>query len=132
MENVLYCYDQDLQVDPKTIELDKGVVQTIVGLNGEEHTGKELSVLTPRDFIYVKDLDLPISVGDEIYLDNQTHDVWRVCHGWYSVDGNPHICGWYLESVPAGRIRSLYLKDLQHLTVRTSRITIVPPDLVKE
>lgn len=128
MDAVLYCYDGDKQIDPKRITLNQGVVTQILSVNGEEHTGRELSVRTPRDFIYVKDLDIPLNVGDKIYLDNQSHQVWEVCYGWYSVDGNPSICGWYLTSIPAGRIRSLYLKDLGHLTMRTTELTITPPD----
>lgn len=132
MENILFCYDGEQQIDPVLLAVDQGKVITITDTDDVEHTGGNLVVLTPRDFVYVKDLDLPLSVGDEIYLDNQSHDVWKVCHGWYAVDGNPAICGWYLESVPAGRVRSLYLKDLQHLTIKTSQITIVPPELIKE
>lgn len=132
MKNLLFCYDGDQQVDPVTLDLEQGEVVKITDTEDIEHTGADLVVLTPRDFVYVKDLDLPLSVGDEIYLDNQSHDVWKVRHGWYSVDGNPAICGWYLESVPAGRVRSLYLKDLQYLTIKTSQITITPPELVKE
>lgn len=132
MKNILYCYDGEQQLDPNTLMVDQGEVINIIDTEGEPHTGDGLVVLTPRDFIYVKDLDLPLSVGDIIYLDNQSHQEWKVCHGWYSVDGNPAICGWYLESVPAGRIRSLYQKDLQYLTIKTSQVTIVPPRPVKE
>lgn len=132
MKNVLFCYDGDQQIDPVSLTLDQGEVVDIVDTEEIHHTGDNLVVLTPRDFIYVKDLDIPLSVGDVIYLDNQSHQEWKVRHGWYEVDGNPAICGWYLESVPAGRVRSLYQKDLQYLTVKTSQITIVPPELVKE
>lgn len=132
MKNLLFCYDADQQIDPVTLDIEQGEVVKIVDTDGVEHTGTNLVVLTPRDFVYVKDLDIPLSVGDEIYLDNQSHDAWKVCHGWYAVDGNPAICGWYLESIPAGRVRSLYLKDLQRLTIKTSQITIVPPELIKE
>lgn len=132
MKNVLFCYDGDQQIDPITLTLNQGEVITITDTEDVTHTGDNLVVHTPRDFVYVKDLDIPLSVGDEIYLDNQSHDAWKVCHGWYAVDGNPAICGWYLESIPAGRVRSLYLKDLQQLTIKTSQITIVPPELIKE
>lgn len=132
MKNFLYCYDGDQQIDPSEIELEQGEVISVTDTEGEQHTGNELKVLTPRDFLYVKDLDLPLSVGDVIYLDNQSHQEWKVRHGWYAVDGNPAICGWYLESIPAGRVRSLYQKDLRYLTIKESQITIVPPEIVKE
>lgn len=132
MKNVLYCYNEEQQIDPSDIVLEQGIVKSIIDTNDVVYKGKDIVVLTPRDFIYVKDLDLPLSLGDEIYLDNQSHQIWEVCYGWYEVDGNPAICGWYLKSIPAGRIRSLYLKDLQNLTIRTSSLTIIPPAQVQE
>lgn len=132
MDNILYCYSNDKQIDPKSISLEQGMVTKIIDSEDEEYEGADSMVLTPRDFIYVKDLDIPLSVGDEIYLDNQSHQVWKVCHGWYEVDGNPAICGWYLESVPAGRVRSLYLKDLNNLTIRKTSVTLIPPSPIKE
>lgn len=132
MENILYCYNEEHQIDPAIIQLNQGIISEVTDTESVTYPGKEVTILTPRDFIYVKDLDIPLSIGDEIYLDNQSHQVWEVCHGWYEVDENPAICGWYLKSVPAGKIRSLYLKDLQNLTIRTSSTTIKPPLEVKE
>lgn len=120
------------QLDAAAITLDRGVIDKVVDENGGVYEDGNVALLTTRDFIHVKDLDLPLCVGDEIYLDNQSQQRWVVRYGWYEVDGNPAICGWYLESVPIGRIRSLYLKDLHHLTMVTPRTGYRLPDVIRE
>ena len=79
------------------------------------------------------DLDQSLTVGDEIYLDNQSLQKWTVRRGWYSVDDNPAIYGWYLESIPVGTVRSLFLKDFNSLTFVTPKTeftlpTVLPPN----
>ena len=116
--NQLFVIDklEDRQIEPMTIDLHQGIVTQVTDAYENEYEGDNVQILTPRDFIHVPDLDLPLCIGDEIYLDNQSRQRWTVRYGWYEVDGNPAICGWYLESIPAGRVRSLYLKDLDNLT----------------
>ena len=70
---------------------------------GNSYLGNQVTLITDRDFLYVPDLDQSLTVGDEIYLDNQTIQRWNVCKGWYSVDDNPPINGWYLESIPQAK-----------------------------
>lgn len=130
----LYIVDEtsNRQIDPKQINLVQGVISEVTDVNDVSYLGEKLTVLTPRDFIHVDDLNQPLCIGDEIYLDNQSRQKWTVRFGWYEVDGNPPICGWYLESIPVGRIRSLYLKDLDHLTFVTPKVAFSNPQASKE
>lgn len=127
----LYVFDTDLgiQIDPAEITMEQGVVRTVVDTAGELHEGTNIVLRTPRDFVHIEDLQLALTVGDEIYLDNQSLDRWTVRQGWYSVDGNSPIYGWYLESIPVGRIRSLYLKDLDSITLATPGTSLTLPQV---
>lgn len=120
------------QIDPHVMTVNQGVVDTVVDVNEENYPGSTVELLTDRDFIHVPDLSQALCVGDEIYLDNLSREKWTVRRGWYEVDGNPAINGWYLESIPVGRIRSLYLKDLNSLTFVTPRTQLSSPTLVEE
>lgn len=111
----------DRQLDPKTIAITQGAVTAVIDVNDVSYEGANIELLTDRDFIEVPDLHQPICEGDELYLDGLSREKWVVRRGWYEVDGNPAINGWYLESVPVGRVRSLYLKDLNLLTAVTPR-----------
>lgn len=131
--NTLFIIDNqtERQIDPISASITQGVVTSVTDALGDTYEGSQISVLTPRDYITVTDLHQPLCVGDEIYLNNQSRQRWTVRHGWYEVDGNPAICGWYLESIPVGRVRSLYLKDLDSLTMATSKTAYTIPDTVK-
>lgn len=111
--------NDDRAIDAETILMSQGAVSIV--RDGEGNAYSNVSVKTDRDFIPVPDLGISLTAGDEIYLDNQSHQKWTVRIGWYAVDGNPAIYGWYLESIPVGRVRSLYLKDLNSLTMVTSK-----------
>lgn len=119
-DKTIYVKDLDtgVQIDAVQLEVSQGEVLSALDTLDETHTN--VAVLTPRDFVYIPDLDINLTVGDEIYLDNQSTQKWTVRQGWYEVDGNPAIYGWYLESVPVGRIRSLYLKDVNNLTMAST------------
>lgn len=127
-DRTLYVFDTDLgiQIDPASITTDQGVVTEVIDADGDLHAGTNIVIKTPDDFVYVPDLGIMLTVGDEIYLDNQTLDRWTVRQGWYTVDGNPAIYGWYLESIPVGRVRSFYLKDLNSITIATAQTTNRP------
>lgn len=130
-DKALYVFDTGLgiQIDPAEINLEQGLITSVIDTAGDLHPGANIEVKTPRDFVYIDDLNLALTVGDEIYLDNQTLDKWTVRQGWYSVDGNPPIYGWYLESIPVGRIRSLYLKDKDSITMATPGTSLTLPDV---
>lgn len=125
-DSTIYVVDtyEGRQIDPSVISVSEGVVTAVTDTQGDTYLGERVAIITPRDFVYVADLDIQLTVGDEIYLDNQSRQKWTVRQGWYSVDGNPAIYGWYLESIPVGQVRSLYLKDLDHLTVATTQFQI--------
>lgn len=125
----LYVFDTDegIQIDPASITLHQGEITSVTDTSGVERAGTVIEVKMPNDFIYVPDLDLNITVGDEIYLDRDSHERWTVRQGWYEVDGNPAIYGWYLESIPVGRVRSLYQKDLNSLTAATTLTSLSLP-----
>lgn len=132
--NSLYVVNKldSRQIDPHVLTVSQGVVDMVVDANEENYPGSAVEILTDRDFIHVPDLNQPLCVGDEIYLDNQSTQRWVVRRGWYEVDGNPAICGWYLESIPVGRIRSLYLKDLNSLTFVTPKTQLQSPTRLRE
>ncbi len=129
MKNVLYAIrnSDNTQLNVDSIMVDNTVVSTVSEQSGSVYSGDSVTLITDRDFLYVPDLDQSLTVGDEIYLDNQTIQRWRVCKGWYSVDDNPPINGWYLESIPAGKIRSLFLKDFNSLTFVTPKTEFTLP-----
>lgn len=134
MKNVLYGVDENtgVQIDVTSISVLNTVVAQVSDVDGNIYPGDRVTLITDRDFLYVPDLDQSLTVGDEIYLDNQTIQRWRVCKGWYSVDDNPPINGWYLESIPAGKIRSLFLKDFNSLTFVTPKTEFTLPTIFTE
>ncbi len=134
MKNVLYGVDENTgtQIDVTDVSVLNTVVAQVSDADGNTYPGDQVTLITDRDFLYVPDLDQSLTVGDEIYLDNQTIQRWRVCKGWYSVDDNPPINGWYLESIPAGKIRSLFLKDFNSLTFVTPKTEFTLPTIFTE
>lgn len=134
MKNVLYGVDESTgtQIDVTSVSVLNTVVAQVSDVDGNNYPGDQVTLITDRDFLYVPDLDQSLTVGDEIYLDNQTIQRWRVCRGWYSVDDNPAINGWYLESIPAGKIRSLFLKDFNSLTFVTPKTEFTLPTTYTE
>lgn len=134
MKNVLYGVLDDTrqQLNLTAVVLTNTVVGHVVDAEGTTYEGNAVTLITDRDFLYVPDLDQSLTVGDEIYLDNQTIQRWRVCKGWYSVDDNPPINGWYLESIPAGKIRSLFLKDFNSLTFVTPKTEFTLPTILPD
>lgn len=131
-ENIIYVVQKstDKQLDITDITVHDTVIASVVDSEQTTYLGDDLKVITPRDFLYVPDLDQNLTVGDEIYLDNQSIQKWVVRMGWYSVDDNPAIYGWYLESIPAGKVRSLFLKDFNSLTFVTPKTQFTLPEVV--
>lgn len=136
MNNILYAVVKatNRQIAVASIVMSNSIVFEVVDTEDNHYAGADILMFTDRDFLYVPDLDQCLCAGDEIYLDNQTTQRWRVCRGWYSVDDNPAIYGWYLESIPTGKVRSLFLKDFNSLTFVTPRteFTLPTPIQVQE
>jgi hypothetical protein len=134
MKNVLYGVDDntDAQIDVTDIAILNTVVAQVSDADGNVYPGDQVTLITDRDFLYVPDLDQSLSVGDQIYLDNQSHQRWEVKKGWYSVDDNPAIYGYYLSSIPAGKTRSLFLKDFNSLTFVTPKTQFTLPTILTE
>lgn len=134
MKNVLYGVDENTgaQIDVTDIAVLNTVVAQVSDADGNTYPGDQVTLITDRDFLYVPDLDQSLSVGDQIYLDNQSHQRWEVKKGWYSVDDNPAIYGYYLSSIPAGKTRSLFLKDFNSLTFVTPKTQFMLPTLLTE
>lgn len=132
MKNVLYGVDENtgVQIDVTSISVQDTVVAKVSDAEGNIYQGDRVTLMTDRDFLYVPDLNQSLSVGDQIYLDNQSHQRWEVKKGWYSVDDNPAIYGYYLSSIPAGKTRSLFLKDFNSLTFVTPKTQFTLPTLV--
>lgn len=134
MKNVLYGVDDNTgaQIDVTDIAILNTVVAQVSDADGNVYPGDHVTLITDRDFLYVPDLDQSLSVGDQIYLDNQSHQRWEVKKGWYSVDDNPAIYGYYLSSIPAGKTRSLFLKDFNSLTFVTPKTQFTLPTILTE
>ena len=134
MKNVLYGVDDNTgaQIDVTDIAILNTVVAQVSDADGNVYPGDQVTLITDRDFLYVPDLDQSLSVGDQIYLDNQSHQRWEVKKGWYSVDDNPAIYGYYLSSIPAGKTRSLFLKDFNSLTFVTPKTQFALPTILTE
>lgn len=134
MKNVLYGVDDNTgaQIDVTDIAILNTVVAQVSDADGNVYPGDRVTLITDRDFLYVPDLDQSLSVGDQIYLDNQSHQRWEVKKGWYSVDDNPAIYGYYLSSIPAGKTRSLFLKDFNSLTFVTPKTQFALPTILTE
>lgn len=134
MKNILYCVDDNTstQLDIVELKMEGTVVSEVVDAAGDTHSGASVTIITDRDFLYVPDLDQSLSVGDQIYLDNQSRQRWEVKKGWYSVDDNPAIYGYYLSSIPAGKTRSLFLKDFNSLTFVTPKTQFTLPTILSE
>ena len=134
MKNILYGVDENTgaQIDVTSISVLNTVVAQVSDADGNIYPGDRVTLITDRDFLYVPDLDQSLSVGDQIYLDNQSHQRWEVKKGWYSVDDNPAIYGYYLSSIPAGKTRSLFLKDFNSLTFVTPKTQFTLPTLLTE
>lgn len=134
MKNILYGVDDNTgaQIDVTDIAILNTVVAQVSGADGNVYPGDRVTLITDRDFLYVPDLDQSLSVGDQIYLDNQSHQRWEVKKGWYSVDDNPAIYGYYLSSIPAGKTRSLFLKDFNSLTFVTPKTQFTLPTILTE
>ena len=130
--SIIYAVQKstDRQIDLTELTIRDTVVVSAVDADDNTYMGTDISIVTPRDFLYVPDLDQNLTVGDEIYLDNQSLQKWVVRLGWYSVDDNPAIYGWYLESIPAGKTRSLFLKDFNSLTFVTPKTEFTLPDVI--
>lgn len=133
MQNIIYMIDTDtnVQIDPASLIIDGSVITSVADTEGTIYAGSDVQMFTPANLIVVPDLDRTLTVGDEIYLDNQSRERWTVRQGWYEVDGNPAIYGWYLESQPVGRVRSLYLKDLNSITFVTPAVSFQGIDEVE-
>lgn len=134
MKNVLYGVEETTgrQLDLTSIAVNNTVVTEVTDGDGTTYPGNEVTLITDRDFLYVPDLDQSLSVGDQIYLDNQSTQRWEVRKGWYSVDDNPAIYGFYLTSIPAGKTRSLFLKDFNSMTFVTPKTAFTLPTIISE
>lgn len=134
MKNVLYGVldTTGTQVNITSLGIADTVVTQVSDAEGTTYNGDDITLITDRDFLYVPDLDQSLSVGDQIYLDNQSHQRWEVKKGWYSVDDNPAIYGYYLSSIPAGKTRSLFLKDFNSLTFVTPKTQFTLPTIMLE
>lgn len=132
MQNVLYGVldSTSTQINLASITITNTVVTQVTDADDNSYAGDSVTLITDRDFLYVPDLNQSLAVGDQIYLDNQSIQKWEVKKGWYSVDDNPAIYGYYLESIPAGRTRSLFLKDFNSLTFVTPKTQFTLPTIL--
>ena len=134
MRNILYGIDNTTgtQLNLSTVTISNTVVSEVTDAEDNTYAGDSVTIITDRDFLYVPDLDQSLTVGDQIYLDNQSRQRWEVKKGWYSVDDNPAIYGYYLSSIPAGKTRSLFLKDFNSLTFVTPKTQFTLPTILPE
>lgn len=79
-----------------------------------------------RDGIY-------ISPGTKILLNRFESIVWIVAFGWYSVNGNRPICGWYLYMKDdSSVIKSIQMPDIYDIYVIQDNTNVIEPVLLEE
>jgi hypothetical protein len=116
----IYVVDkQGFEVSAKTITLSNNSVVSVTDVEDKEYAVDEIDVLTPSDYIYIKDIGAMLYQDVKVHLTRFDYRPWRLKRGWYTVDGNPAINGWYLESLPPGQIRSLQQRDLSEIEIIT-------------
>lgn len=78
-----------------------------------------------RDGIY-------IAPGTKILLNRFENVVWLVGFGWYSVNGNRSICGWYLfmEENP-NIIKSIQLPDIYDIYLIQDNTSVDDPEIIE-
>ena len=62
--------------------------------------------------LQIPEYSLTIHEGDTIQIGKFDHMKWVANFGWYSVNGNKPICGWYLRDAITQEVRSLQYTDL--------------------
>lgn len=74
-----------------------------------------------------------ISPGTRILLNRFASIVWVVAFGWYEVNGNRPICGWYLyqESRPE-MIRSIQKPDLYDIFLIKDNTSVDDPVIIED
>jgi hypothetical protein len=116
-DNTLFAIDSmGLELAVKAAYVRGG---RVVGIQTEDNRVIEsgFAVYTARDFLKLEGVSTVVYEGNIVRLNKFDDSPWRVRKGWYSVNGNPEIWGWYLESIPAGQLRSIQLRDLATIEV---------------
>jgi len=115
--NTLFAVDEtEMELAVKAVYVDGG---RVVGVQTVDNRvlRSGFSIYTGRDFLKLEGVSTLIYEGSVVRLSKFDDSPWTVRKGWYAVNGNPEIWGWYLESIPVGTIRSLQLRDLATIEV---------------
>lgn len=66
-------------------------------------------------------LGIELEPGNKIKLGRFCTAQWIVQYGWYSIEGDRPVCGWYLtDALTAGKIKPLHLSDLDDINIVTT------------
>jgi len=66
-------------------------------------------------FLDIPDLDIRLWAGSIVQLGRFNSDRWVVRCGWYAVNGNREVYGWYLVRHGDGMIKPLQRTDLDDI-----------------
>lgn len=74
-----------------------------------------------------------ISPGTRILLNRFQNVVWVVDFGWYSVNGNRPICGWYLYMEDNHNIiKSIQMPDIYDIYLIKDNTSIDDPEIIED
>lgn len=74
-----------------------------------------------------------ISPGTRILLNRFQNVVWVVDFGWYSVNGNRPICGWYLYMEENHNIiKSIQMPDIYDIYLIKDNTSIDDPEIIED
>ena len=74
-----------------------------------------------------------ISPGTRVLLNRFENVVWIVGFGWYSVNGNRPICGWYLcMEANNNIIKSIQMPDIYDIYLIQDNTNVDDPELISD
>lgn len=79
-----------------------------------------------RDGVY-------ISPGTRVLLNRFEDVVWVVGFGWYSVNGNRPVCGWYLFREDDNKVvKAIQMPDIYDIYLIKDNTNVEDPEIIEE
>jgi len=84
-----------------------------------ERQNEHVQGLSTQDMrLQIPQSDNFLSPGSKVKLGRFSQERWVVQFGWYSVNGNRPICGWYLHDIDDVQlVKHLQLPDLSDIFI---------------
>lgn len=101
-------------------------IQDLIYFQISTEQGGILAMVSTTE-LQIPNTDKILKPGYQVRLGRFNDTLWTVGFGWYAVNGNRPICGWYLSS-PSGVVKSLQSTDLSDIYV----IQVYCPPVVED